>query len=165
MTAKVQHPVWGEIVFEESFWTGKRRITMKGIELKEEKKKVLFSYFDGERSEQVQVKGSSLSGVQLLIGGECIQLTPRTKWYEFACSVILAVSVLTWGNSPALCALFPIVGGALGGGIAGAMMIVNLYLMKQAGRVWTKLLIWLGLWAATFLICFALAIPIILLAM
>ena len=67
------------------------------------------------------------------------------------------VMVLIWGNSPALCEIFPIVSGAIGGAVAGGMGVVSIYLMKTTKKFLYKILIGLGVFVATLLICFVIA--------
>ena len=99
--------------------------------------------------------------MKLVIGGETIALVPAATWYEIVCSVLIFAFVLVWGNSVALCSIFPIVGGALGGAVSGAMAIVNLYVMKSVKNIWVKLGLWLGFLVATLAICFVLAVVFI----
>ena len=37
------------------------------------------------------------------------------KWYEMALSILIFVFYLIWGTVPALCLIFPVIGGGLGG--------------------------------------------------
>ena len=86
-----------------------------------------------------------------------IQLSAPCKWYEICCSALICVFVLTWGTSPSLCRIFPIVGGAIGGGISGMTACMNLFLMRETKKVSFKLLIWLGMFLGTIAVCFLIA--------
>lgn len=163
MQMNYDHPVLGKIQYEESFWTGKRGITVNGVPAQKEKKNVYWVTPADGIPVSLQVKGSYLTGVKILFGEESLTITPAPKWYEIAASVFMIVFLLAWGNSPILCSIIPIVGGALGGGIVGAMSVVNLALMKARREAWQKLLVFLGIFALTFAVCFALAFVLILL--
>ena len=160
MKASVQHIQYGEIVYEESFWTGKKNLIVNGVPLEKQDKKTYILNSDGE-NKLCNLNGNFVTGTKLTIGLEDIELTPAAKWYEIACSVFIFMLILVWGNSVALCSIIPIVGGAIGGGISGLMAFSNLIMMKNQKRIEIKLAIWLGMLLATFLICFVLGLLLI----
>ena len=143
---------FGTIIYDESFWTGKKIISVNGIALSQKDKKT-FIYSNGDETKTVGVDGSYLSGVKLSIDGEEIPVVPAPQWYEVLCSVLIFLFVCVWGNNVVLCSIIPMLGGAIGGAISGAMAIANLCLMKSRDSIAKKLVVWLGLFAATVLIC------------
>lgn len=157
MKVTYQHAQYGQIDYEESAWTGKKELTVNGVKLAK-KHKNIFVLNTPEEPITCTVKGSFISGSQLVIGQEVIQLTPAAKWYEIACSVLIFMLILIWGNSEVLCSIIPIIGGAIGGAISGAMGCLNLMLMKKSNNIGIKLCIWLGMLVGTFLICFLFAL-------
>lgn len=159
-TIKVDHATFGEITYNENIWTGKRIITINGQELVKEKKNV-YLCTNENGALKVTVKGSVFSGISLIINGESIEISAKPQWYELACSISIFVLILIWGNSSKLCSIIPVVGGAIGGGISGAMAIVTLASMKSAKSVKAKLVVWLGMLVGTFAICAALAFVIL----
>ena len=156
MRVVINHPTYGEIVYFESAWTGRRSIRVNGVLARALSKKEFM--INGERA---QVKGSLLTGVSLCIGDACITLTPKSKWYEIALAFIPFFFVMVWGNVPALCAIFPVVGGAIGGAITGAIGILSLFLMKKANAPVVKALIGLAMAAAGILSCFLVALMLL----
>lgn len=156
MRSIVQHETLGTIVYEESVWTGKKTIFINNTPLVKQNKK-LFLYSNGTTSKTVQVIGNFLSGTKLIIDNETIEITPTAKWYEIACSVFIFVLNVTWGNNVVLCSIFPIVGGAIGGGISGLIAVGNILAMKSVKKVWLKLAIWIGMTIAMLVVCFLLA--------
>lgn len=161
MTSSVSHPIYGTITYEESAMSGKRTLYVNGTKLVMKKKNEFLYEREGAEAIPVALKGSFLAGVKLVIGGETIAIVPAATWYEIVCSVLIFAFVLVWGNSVALCSIFPIVGGALGGAVSGAMAMVNLYVMKSVKNIWVKLGLWLGFLVATLAICFVLAVVFI----
>ena len=157
MKTSVHHIAYGQIEYEENFWTGQRALTINGTKLTKQKKNV-FAFNNENETLICQIKGNLLSGVKLNIDQDVIELTPTTKWYEYACSISIFMLILVWGNVPALCKIIPVVGGAIGGAISGLAAFVNVLLMKKAKNAWSKLLVWLGMLAATFFICFLVAL-------
>ena len=152
MKTEVHHVGYGRIEYEESFWSGKRIIKIDNRELTKKSRNIyILKTEDGDL--ECKVKGSFIFGVSLYIDQDIIQLTEHCKWYEMFLSMLICVFVLIWGNIPALCKIFPVVGGAIGGGISGAAMCVNLVLMKQKKNVAIKLLSWLGMFVGTVLVC------------
>ena len=161
MKATVHHVAYGEIEYEESVWTGRRDLSFSGKPL-ERKKRNLFLYRDGTRDVECRIRGNFLYGTTLIVEGEEIVLTPSCKWYEIALPTLLFAFLLVWGNVPALGAIVPIVGGALGGAVAGGAWYATLYLMRRVKDPGLKLLVWLGMLAGSFLVCFLLALMILL---
>ena len=161
MKRVTEHTVYGQIVYNENIWIGKVDISINGVKLikvQDKKKKNTYIYDTGEAKIEVLVLGNVYSGVKMTIGGETIEIEKKSSWYEIACSVSIFVLVLIWGNNPYLCSIVPIIGGAIGGGISGAMGILNLRAMKSIKNVAVKLAIWLAMLISTLLICFFLAI-------
>ena len=156
MKASVHHVGYGQIEYDENFWTGKRELTIGGQKLLKKKKNV-YMLNDENGELECRIKGSFLTGATLYIEQDVIQLSAPCKWYEICCSVFIFAFVLTWGNSPSLCKIFPIVGGAIGGGISGMTTCMNLFLMRETKKVSFKLLIWLGMFLGTIAVCFLIA--------
>lgn len=160
MRERIQHDVFGEIEYNENFFTGKKSISINGAEL-EKRSKNMFVYFDGEEHKSVVVVGNYLTGVKIVVGGQKIQIVKPVLWYEIALAVVMFAFFIVWGNVPALCEMFPLVGGAIGGGITGVMAIGALVCMKFVKPVWAKILIWLGFAGATLGINYGVAMAII----
>lgn len=152
MKLTVQHPQFEQIDYEENIWSGKKHLFVNGARLASIDKTTFI--LNGEEKKFCYLKGSIATGIRLTIDQEVIELAPKTKWYEWVCTVALVCFVIVWGNSPALCAIVPIVGGAIGGAISGAMAMLNLMLMKKQDNIGIKLAIWLGMLLATFVLCF-----------
>ena len=156
MKVTYQHAEYGQIEYEEGFWSGKKELTVNGEKLmKKHKTMFLLNTPDGVKN--FTVKGSFLSGTKLAIEQEEIELVPAPKWYEIACSVLIFMLILVWSNSVKLCSIVPIIGGAIGGGISGVMGCCNLLLMKKTKQIGAKLGIALGMLVATFFICYLVA--------
>ena len=160
MITTYEHPTLGTVEYYENVWTGKKSVTIGGIPLVASGKKT-FVYKNGDVCETAELKGNCLSGAKMSIKGETFVIVPAPKWYEVVCSVMIFMLVAIWGNNAKLCSVVPIVGGAIGGAISGMMLALNLIFMKSQKKVGIKLLIWLGMMAATFLLCFVLALLII----
>lgn len=153
----IQSEKYGEILYEESFWTGKKALSFGGAPLKRISKKD-FQTVDGRIG---TVKGSYLFGSNLLIDDDDIRLTPKITWYEIVLWLFPIFLITIWGNLPQLCAIVPVVGGAIGGAISALLGCVGLFLMRGVKPVWTKVLIGLATTAVTFLVCFGVACAII----
>ena len=153
MVELINHPTLGEIVYMESFWIGRKTLRVNGeYAVAVSKKEFLIN---GERA---TVKGSYYTGISILYNGEAIEITPKPKWYEFVLALIPILFLLTWGNSPTLCAIFPVVGGALGGLLGATFGILSLALMKKTEKTAFKVLIGVGLAVLAILIACVLAI-------
>ena len=147
----------GEIVFEESFWTGKKSLTVNGEVLTKVDKKT-FRFADGRNA---TIKGSMLFGAKMITGGNEITVSGSLKWFEYVLALVIPVFVMIWGNVPSLCAMFPLVGGAIGGVLSVLGMYLSVVLMKRTHNVALKILIGLGVFVATVLVCYLIALGII----
>jgi len=157
MKEVIQHPIYGEIVFDENFWSGKKTLTVNGVIASAVSKK---EYMIDDK--KAFLKGSFLTGSTLNIEGEVIQLSPKPTWYEIVISALSFLFLMTWGNSETLCAIFPVVGGAIGGGLGGVGAIVSLLLTKTQKTPLAKIIVGIVVSAATVFIAYLLAIAIIL---
>ena len=158
MKEVIQHPVYGEIIYNESFWTGKKELMVNGVRAQRISKK---EYVINEK--KLILKGNYITGVSLSVEGENIQLLPKSKWYEVVLAFLPFLFLITWGNDATLCAIFPVIGGGLGGALGGIAIIVSLYFMKKQRSLLIKFLIGIAVLIATIFIAFILAYKIILL--
>ena len=152
----VQHPIYGELVYNESFWTGKKTLTVNGVDAQSISKKEYM--INGKKA---LLKGNYFTGINLYIEGEPVRLSPKPKWYEIFFAIFPLVFLLTWGNSASLCAIFPVVGGALGGALGGIALFVSLFFMKKQKTPLVKVLIGAAIVAITILVAFILALALI----
>lgn len=160
METVYNHHYYGEIVYRENFWTGKREIIMDGKPLKRIRKNK-YEFRSEPVYTTVEVKGSYLLGVKLTINGEIIPITQSPKWYDVVCAALIFFVVAVWGNSVKLCSIFPIAGGAIGGAISGCMSLLALGAMKSTSNVLKKVIIWCAVMACTMLLCFLCALVIL----
>ena len=149
MREVVQHSVYGEIVYEENVWTGKKTLTFNGVPAKQISKK---EYALDDK--KALLKGNIYSGVIMQIDGEDIQLLAKPAWYEILFAVIPFAFLMIWGNSPALCAIFPVVGGAIGGALGGIGGVISLLFMKKQKSPLVKALIGVAAIAVTVFVAF-----------
>ena len=152
MKEVVKNDKYGEIVYEESFWTGKKSLSINGLALEPINKK---EYMFGDK--KATLKGNYITGVSVNIEDDTINITKKTAWYEIILGVLPLLFVLIWGNSRYLITLFPIVSGAIGGAVAGICGFLSLYFMKKVKLARFKILIGIGFFALTILINFIIA--------
>ena len=107
------------------------------------------------------LKGSFLYGLSLTIDGETVSISPKAQWYELFFAILPFLFLVTWGNSATLCAIFPVVGGALGGALGGVSMVVSLGLMKNQKNPLAKILVGIGVAVVTIFISFLLSLVLI----
>ena len=156
MKTVINHPTYGEIVYDESFWTGKKTLTVNGTTCFAISKK---EFMVGDQ--KVLLSGNLYLGIRLSIDQETIEISPRPAWYEIVLAILPILFLLTWGNSPALCAIFPVVGGAIGGAVGAVFSLSSLLLMKKSKSPAIKLLIGVGMFALTLLVAFVLALLVL----
>ena len=153
MKITVNHPTYGEIVYDESLWTGKKTLTVNGNTCSAVSKK---EFLAGDQ--KILLSGNLFAGIHLSINQETIEVSPRPTWYEIVLAILPIAFLLTWGNSPTLCAIFPVVGGGIGGAIGALFSLSSLLLMKNTNSIAKKFLIGVGMFAGTLLVAFVLAL-------
>ncbi len=156
MKLSVNHPTYGTIVYDENIWTGKKTLKVNDVTCFAVSKK---EFLVGDQ--KVFLSGNLYTGIRLSIGQETVEISPRPTWYEIVLAILPVAFLLTWGNSPALCAIFPVIGGAIGGGIGALFSMTSLLMMKKANSPLYKVLIGLGMFAANLLVAFILALALI----
>lgn len=160
MKTKITHDVYGEIAYEESFWTGKRQISIGGKTLTKSKRNV-YVYKDLNTSLTAVLKGSLLFGLTISVNNEAaVRLLPAPQWYEILFfSLILSIG-LFWGNIAGFIGL-ALVGGAIGGAISGLMAALYLAFSKSIPKIGYKILLGIAFLGGTFFICHIVALMII----
>lgn len=154
MKVTVNVPEYGQIDFQESAWTGRKTLLQNGKECA----KLGKNKFILENGDIAQIKGNFLRGAILNIRNVEYQLTPAAKWYEYILALLPFLFNIIWGNVVSLVLIFPIVGGAIGGGICGVCFVLSLVLMRKTSKWWAKILIGLAVFAASVLICYGIAL-------
>ena len=106
-----------EIKIEKSNLSGKVKVFLDGNELQKEKGKGKKYKFDENTILEIKNNGIDLIVPKLSINDSEVLLMRKLVWYEIASSLLP----------------FPLlaVGGALGGGLAGAGFVINLYLLRS----------------------------------
>ena len=154
MKVNAVHRQYGEILYEESAWSGKRSIFFQGVPLKK-CSKTDFELTESGTSVSVRVRGNVFTGISLVIDGDDFPLTPATKWYEMVLSALIFAVPLVWGNNIVLVRIVPVVGGAIGGAVSGVFAVANLLMIKGIKPVVLKVLVSLAMLGAAFAVCFA----------
>lgn len=157
MEKTVIHERYGEIVYRENFWSGKKDVVINGTQLSRKNKNTFLYWLRGRKLE-VRIEGNFLAGIWLSIEGERVDVREKTKWFEYALSVFIFAFVIVWGNVPALLKILPLIGGMLGGVIGAIMGMANLFFMRKTEKIAEKLLIFVVFLALTVLICYLLAL-------
>jgi hypothetical protein len=161
MKATILTEKYGEIVYEENMWTGKKKICINGILLTKFNKKNYVGTVGGERL-TVVISGGYLTGVVIEInGGLKYRVTEPAKWYDYVLAFIWVPVYLVLSVTPAFYMTFPIVGGALGVAVAGIGEALAMYTIKPMQNIALKIVISLAYFVGVMLINFLLAVLII----
>ena len=169
----INHDVYGQIIFDESFWTGKKDIYINGVKLAKVDRKtysyraqiekkdefgdnILNEY--GQRTYEsinktVYFKGNFISGASIEIDNVEIEVSKKAQWYELVLMWLPFVFVLIWGNMDISLEIFPVVGGLIGGLITLALGVWNIGLMKAQKNIGLKLAIGIGIALPSIFIC------------
>lgn len=143
----------GAVLYEESFWTGKKTLYVNG--------KSIYAVSKNEfvyEEEQFVINGNFLKGTYLVHNNQNYEIFAKTMWYEYVLALIPIIFDIIWGNSWDLFLLLPVVSGALGGGICGIMGWLDFILMKLTKNPLFKILISFGLTFVTILILHLIAL-------
>lgn len=150
----------GSVYYEESFWTGKRKVSVGEKLFSKDSKKSFIGEIDGEYA-IASIEGNIFSGTKLLIKGESFTIYPSSKWYEILFVILSLVLVIVWGNSIYLCSIIPVVGGAIGGLISGVVAATLLLLFKSIKKPLYKVLVGIGGVLTSFILCMLVGLLII----
>ncbi len=150
----------GTVCYEESVWTGTKTLFLDGVKLTK-LSKTTFEYAKDETVIQFSLDGNFLRGVNLVVNEEKYELIQKTAWYEYIVSFIGLVFILVWGNVPALCKIFPVVGGAIGGLIGALGAILGINMMRVSKKPVIRLLIGFAGSVFAVLICFLIGLAIV----
>lgn len=146
-----------EIVYNESVWTGSKLIKVNGVVLQKISKNYYQAYIEGEEI-KATISGNVLKGQSLNVNGTTFIVSLPPLWYEYVLAIFPVVFILIWGNIPALCMILPVIGGAIGGGIAGLFMVLSIVFMKKTDKPLFKVLIGFGMMILSILVCTLLGI-------
>lgn len=153
----------GTVCYEESVWTGKKSLSLDGVKMNK-LSKTNFEYVKNETVMQFTLEGNVLRGVNLVVNGAKYEMLQKTAWYEYIVAFIGFVFILIWGNVPALCEIFPVVGGAIGGLFGALGAILGIYMMRVSKKPVVRLLIGLAGSVIAVLICFFIGLAIVSIA-
>lgn len=159
MKKVIMHPTYGEIIYEEGIWSGKRTFTINGAAMQKISKDT-YAFMFGEESVQAVLRGSMLAGASLNIRGEKIWIISKPKWYDWLLSFLPFAIIMIWGNSAPLCSIIPVAGGAIGGALGGAGFVVTMFNVREKRGV-KKILTALLATLITFAIGAALGVAIV----
>ena len=109
------------ITYSESFWTEKKNIYINGQELQKIDKKT-YKYED----KRCTVKGSYITGVELLIGVQSVTLVRKLTVFEIIMCFLPFLLVVT--------------GGAIGGLCGGAAWAFNAVFIRKSDKIIVKIL-------------------------
>ena len=156
MRSIVNHPKYGEIIYNENIWTGKKTLIVNGREATNlSRNSFIFN------DTHARLKGSYIFGLKMVIGYDVIELVKQPEWYELLLALAPIMFLIVWGNVPALCAIFPVVGGAIGGAIGGVFTILSLALMRKTNSALYKVLIGLASFVAVLFIAYLIALALL----
>ncbi len=149
----------GTIIYSESFFLGRRSITINGKPMTKVNKR-LFTSDDGRV--KISITGNLFTGEKLLINNiDEISVIPPCKWYEIVITVFTMAFLIIWGNSVTLVRIIPLVGGVVGGAISGLFSALGLAFMRMVKHPAAKIGIGVGAFAVAFLCCFIIALIIL----
>ena len=150
----VNHEKIGEILYDESIWSGSATICINGIKLEKTGKKE----YRLPSGSTALLTGNFITGVKLNVDGEVVVVSRAASWYEIAISVAFFVLIMIWGNNASLCAILPVIGGAVGGALGGGFASLGLAISATMVKPWQKILSVVGAGVAAFLLCLLLGL-------
>lgn len=156
----VNNEKYGQIVYEENFWSGKREITLGDVKLSQKSKNIFIGNINGENID-FEVQGNFVSGARIKLDGEFFEIVPKSKWYEYVLFFLPLILVIIWGSSKELCQILPVVGGAIGGGISGGFSMAALIASKKYTKLAPKILCALIGLVAAFVTCAVIGLAIV----
>ena len=148
MRLEKEHPELGKIVYQESFWTGRRSILVNGTALTRRNNKQF-----GNDVIKATVMGNMFSGIVINFSGTFVTMSQKPLPIEYILSFFPVLLIIIWGNSAKLSSIIPIIGGAIGGGVSGGCGAVALIYMKLRKNIFGKILVALISLVVAFILC------------
>ncbi len=130
---------YGQIIYEESFWTGKKNLTINNEKFLKISKNV-YSGMLNENDEEpacVELNGNYLKGATIRVNSQIIEVVPKIKWYEIILILLPFIIDMILSFVP----IIPILGGALGALVTFLAGILELTLMRNTTSIAMKILI------------------------
>ncbi len=156
MTCNVQIEGIGLVTYEESGWSGKKKLFINGQEVSKVNKKTF--QLEGQTIELI---GSYMFGLKMKYNGQEYTILPKLSWYEYVLAILPIVFDWVWSNVPSLCNVFPIVGGLIGGVIVAISAVSQVIVFRSVKKPIAKVGIGLAFFAGTVLVLFAVALIIL----
>ena len=153
MRIEKEHPELGKIVYQESFWTGRRSILVNGTALTRHNNKQF-----GNDEIKATVMGNLFSGIVINFSGTFVVMSQKTLPIEYILAFFPVLLIIIWANSPKLYSIIPIIGGAIGGGVSGGCGAVALIYMKLRKNIFGKILVALISLVVAFILCNIIAV-------
>ncbi len=144
-----------DLVYAESFWTGRRTITYDGVPLTKRKRGV-YALTPDESSELLTVKGNQLIGVTVTLFGQQIEVLRKVVWYEWVLAILVFIPAIVFcglshdGGNIGLCVL----AAGICGGIGGGLYFVNFYLLRRQDKIYLKIILTAELLTVCALSCY-----------
>ena len=130
---------YGQVIYEESFWTGKKNLTINNEKFLKISKNV-YSGMLNENDEEptsVELNGNYLKGATIRVNSQIIEVVPKIKWYEIILILLPFIIDMILSFVP----IIPILGGALGALVTFLAGILELTLMRNTTSIAMKILI------------------------
>ncbi len=144
---------YGEIVYEEELFGGRKKVILNGTEMVKESGRTFVCPY-GDEEIRGKLKGNILTGVRLKIEDDYIVLVKLAKWYEILLSVLIPVIIFAAGNR-----ILPLFDGAIFGGftalVSAVAMFPSLILMKKMNHIGLKIFVWAGVFACAVLLSYS----------
>ena len=145
---KVEIAVNGNLlVYEESFWTGRRKLTFGGKELKRlnNKKFVLEPQGEGEEAVEFTINGNMFKGVTVSasVFAEPVTVRKPLSPLEYVLVILPIIPSVFFG--------------AIGGAIGGLFAVASLYFLPKIKPIWLKITVGIEMCATAGLTAFLIA--------
>ena len=160
MKKTIQHPVFGEIIYEEGLWSGKKTISIHGVMLQKVNKDTYCWDHDGQQH-RVTLRGNMLTGSSMIVDSEEYVISPKPTLFDWLLSFLPFGIIMIWGNNPLLCSIIPVAGGAIGGALGGAGLVITMLKIREKRGI-KKVLIALLATLITFAVGAALGFGLVL---
>ncbi|MBO7254078.1 MAG: hypothetical protein J6V36_02110, partial [Clostridia bacterium] len=109
---------YGEIVYEEELFSGKKKVILNGTEMTKEIGRTYVCPY-GDEGIRGKLKGNIFTGVKLKIEDDNIVLVKMAKWYEILLSILIPVIIFGFNNL-----ILPLFDGAFAGAFTGAVSVL-----------------------------------------
>ena len=152
----------GRLEINQNWFTGRFKVKINDKPMVKYSKN-LYVLEENDNRVSLYLDGNVFKGFGFTLNHQFYEITKPLPWYIYVLALLPFIFTMVVGNISAVAeAGFYYVGGALGGAISGLFSGLALYFCGYLSKWWVRILVCLGCFIITFVLCFGIGNLIVL---